>query len=175
MRAFGQHVWIGAPFRRGWVLLLLAAAGCSGKYTPVPVSGVVTLDNKPVEGATVNFYAVGDEREGRPAFGQTDKAGVFELSTMGNKDGALRRDYKVVITRYVPSLPNLKFPPFPATAEGQAAKDDFIYQNFEAKGIPPFKNALPEKYGDPKTTPLTCKVEGRISGLKFELSSKPQP
>ena len=56
-------------------------AGCSGKYTPVPVGGVVTLDSKPVENATINFYAVGDDREGRPAFGQTDKAGALVPDT----------------------------------------------------------------------------------------------
>jgi len=154
----------------GLVLLLLAATGCGGKYTPVPVSGEVTLDGKAVEGATVYFYVVGDEKEGRPAFGTTDKEGKFRLSTMGNEDGALKREYKVVITRYVPN--GLKIPNFPDTVEGKAQKDDFIYRNFEAKGIPPFKNVLPPKYGDSNTTPLTCKVTGKMEDLKFELSSK---
>ena len=155
----------------GLAILLLAAAACSSKYKPVPVSGTVTLDGKPVEGATVYFYVVGDALEGRPAQGATDKDGEFHLSTLGDRDGALRREYKVVIHKYVPTKPNLKMPDFPDTPEGQAQRQDFIYQNFEAKGIQPFKNALPAKYGDQRTTPLSCNVTGSTE-VKFELTSK---
>ncbi len=174
MREAQRHPCRPVPSVRlvGWMFLVLTAAGCAGKYTPVQVSGVVTLDGKPVEGATVNFYAVGDEREGRMAFGTTDKAGAFQLSTMGNGDGALRRDYKVVIYKNVPTNPNLKVPDFPDTVEGNTAKANFFYQNYEAKGIQPFKNALPERYGDPKTTPLSFTVTGPTT-TKFELTSKP--
>jgi hypothetical protein len=151
--------------------LCLLTCGCAGKYTPVPVSGKVTLDGKPVEGATVYFYAIGDEREGRPAYGATDKDGEFHLSTMGNRDGALRREYKVVIHKNVPSRPDLKVPNFPNNHEGQIQRQDFMYREFEAKGIQPFKNALPAKYGDSKTTPFTCKVEG-TTRIDFPLTSK---
>jgi hypothetical protein len=153
------------------MILVLTATGCSGKYTPVPVSGVVTLDDKPIEGATVFFYAIGDVKEGRPAQGATDKNGEFQLSTLGNQDGALRGEYKVVIHKYVPTQPNLKIPDFPKTVEGRAERDDFMYRNFMAKGIQPFKNALPAKYADTKTTPLTCNVTGKTEA-KFELTSK---
>ena len=169
-----RHTPTRAPGRllrpAGLALLLVAAAGCGGKYTPVPVSGVVTLDGQPVEGATVYFYAVGDERDGRPAFGTTDKAGEFRLSTMGNDDGALPRPYKVVVTKYVPTNPNLKIPDFPNTPEGQSEKADFMYKNFEAKGIQPFKNILPAKYGDSGTTPLQQEVKGKTT-VKLELTS----
>jgi hypothetical protein len=155
----------------GLLTLLGTAAGCRGKYTPVPVSGVVTLDDKPVEGATVYFYAIGDAMDGRTAQGITDKDGAFRLSTLGNNDGALPREYKVVIHKYVPTIPNLKIPKFPNTVEGRAERDDFMYRNFEAKGLQPFTNALPEQYGDSKSTPLTCNVTGRMD-VKFELTSK---
>jgi hypothetical protein len=162
----------GRPGRlAGLLLLALTAAGCGGKYTPVPVSGVVSLDGKPVEGATVFFYAVGDPKEGRQASGSTDKDGVFHLSTLKNNDGALPADYKVVIHKYVPTLPNLKMPDFPDTVEGRAEKADWRYKNFEAKGIQPFKNALPARYADTNTTPLTCSVTGRTE-VNFELTSK---
>jgi hypothetical protein len=166
-----------SPFPRpprlaGALILALAVVGCGGKYKPVPVSGVVTLDGSPVEGATVYFYAVGDEKEGRPAQGVTDKNGEFRLSTMGENDGALRREYKVVIAKYVPSLPKLKVPKFSDSPEGQADRQDFMYRHYESKGIQPFKNALPEKYSDSNSTPLSCHVKGRMSGVKFELTSK---
>src|SRR5438067_11098108 len=165
MREAQRHpVRPGRPLRRaGWLVCLLAAAGCGGKYTPVAVSGVVTLDGKPVEGATVYFYAVGDERDGRPAHGTTDKEGAFRLSTLGDEDGALRRRYKVVIAKYVPTLPNLKIPDFPDTLEGRNARSDFLDRNFAAKGIQPFKNALPARYGDSNTTPLECDVTARAT------------
>ena len=167
---------LGSAVRRGRLvalagLLALVAAGCGGKYTPVAVRGVVTLDGEPVEGATVYFYAIGDEREGRPAQGTTDRKGEYRLSTLGNEDGALRGEYKVVIHKYVPSQPKLKMPDFPDTLEGRNEKADWIYRNYEAKGIQPFKNALPEKYADSGRTPLTCKVTGRKTA-DFELFSK---
>src|SRR5688500_6345756 len=125
----------------GLMVVLLTGTGCGGKYTPVPVNGVGTLDGESLEGATGYFYAVGDEKDGRPAHGTTDKEGAFRLSSMGDEDGALRRHYKVVITKYVPTLPNLKVPDFPDTLEGRNEKSDFMYRNFEVKGIQPFKNA----------------------------------
>jgi hypothetical protein len=151
--------------------MVLFAAGCGGKFTPVPVSGVVTLDGVPVEGATVYFYAIGDDKDGRPAHGTTDKNGEFRLSTMGNDDGALPRFYKVVVTKYVPTNPNLKIPEFPDTEEGRTNRSDFMYRNFESKGIQPFTNILPPKYGDSNTTPLEFDVKKSMT-VKLELNSK---
>jgi hypothetical protein len=163
----------GRPFRPAGlaVILVAAAAGCGGKYTPVPVGGTVTLDGQPVEGATVYFYAVGDEKDGRTAQGTTDKNGEFRLSTLGTDDGALPRRYKVVVTKYVPNQPNLKIPDFPDTVEGREAKQDFMYKNFEEKGIQPFRNALPAKYGDSKSTPLEYNITESTT-VKLELTSK---
>ena len=128
------------------------------------------MDGTPVEGATVYFYAIGDKKDGRPAVGTTDKEGFFRLSTMGNDNGALPRHYKVVVTKYVPTNPNLKIPDFPDTLEGRNDRSDFMYRNFEEKGIQPFKNALPPKYGSSDTTPLEYNITGRTT-VKFELTS----
>jgi hypothetical protein len=160
----------GRPLRLpGLALALLTAAGCAGKYTPVPVSGVVTLDGQPVDKATVYFYAVGDDKEGRPAQGVTDENGEFRLSTLGTDDGALPGEYKVVVHKYVPTQPNLKIPEFPNTPEGKLERQDFMYRNFEEKGIQPNTNSLPARYGDSSTTPLTCTVKGGMT-VKFELT-----
>jgi hypothetical protein len=155
----------------GLTILLAAVAGCGGKFTPVPVNGVVTLNGTPVEGATVSFYAVGDEKDGRPAHGTTNKDGEFRLSTLGNEDGALPRRYKVVVTKYVPTNPNLKVPDFPDTPEGREAKSDFNYRNFESKGIQPFRNALPPVYGSSSTTPLEYDIT-KSTTVKLELTGK---
>jgi hypothetical protein len=150
---------------------LLSGAGCGGRNTPVPVSGVVTLDGKPLEGANVYFYAVGDAKDGRPAYGVTDANGRFDLSTLGDRDGALPRQYKVVIHKYVPTIPNLKIPDFPDTVDGKSQRDDFMYRNFMEKGIQPFKNALPVKFSDSNATPLTCNVTGKMH-VPLELTTK---
>jgi hypothetical protein len=155
----------------GLTLLLFALAGCGGRYTPVPVSGVVTLDGEPIAGATVFFYVTGDSKDGRLATGTTDKEGKFRLSTLGKNDGALPRPYKVVIHKYVPTKPNLKIPEFPKTPEGRAQREDFMYENFQAQGIQPFKNSLPTQYADSKSTPLECNVTGSTT-VKFDLVSK---
>jgi hypothetical protein len=153
----------------GLALALATAAGCGGKFSPVPVSGVVTHNGQPVEAATVTFYAVGDEKDGRPAHGTTNKQGEFRLSTLGDEDGALPRRYKVVVTKYVPNNPNLKIPDFPDTPEGREAKQDFNYRNFEAKGIQPFKNVLPANYASTATTPLEFDITERTT-VKLELT-----
>src|SRR5262245_40133458 len=76
--------------------LLLIAAGCnSGK--PVKVEGLVTLEGKPVEGATVTFNPQSDQ--GHIAAGRTGSDGTFRLTTFTSGDGALAGDYQVTITK----------------------------------------------------------------------------
>jgi hypothetical protein len=153
----------------GLTVLLAAAVGCDGRRTPVPVSGTVALDGKPVEGATVTFHLLGEDKEGRTAAGQTDKTGTFRLKT-GNEDGARPGEYKVVIVKNVLADPKRKVPDFPDTPEGRNQRDHFLWKQF-GDDSPPAKNVLPDKYGDLKTTPLTCKVPGD-SPVHFPLTSK---
>jgi hypothetical protein len=148
-------------------MLLFAAKGCA-RHTPVPVSGEVTLGGNPLEGAKVTFHPVGDSKDDRTASGDTDKTGTFRLKS-GKEEGALPREYKVVITKFVLDHPTLKMPDFPDTQEGRNQKEDWLWRRF-GDNKPPFKNILPSKYADPKTTPLTHKVTGNTA--KFELTSK---
>jgi hypothetical protein len=73
--------------------VILTTVGC-GKGNLIKVEGVVTLDGKPLPGATVSFVPVG---EGQPAFGRTDADGSFRLTTSRTDDGAKPGDYKVVV------------------------------------------------------------------------------
>src|SRR5260370_18785229 len=72
---------------------ILTTVGC-GKGNVTKVEGVVTLDGKPLPGATLSFVPVG---EGKPAFGRTDNVGSFRLTTFRTDDGALPGEYQVVI------------------------------------------------------------------------------
>ena len=153
----------------GLTVLLFAAAGCGSRNTPVPVSGTVTLDGKPVDGALVTFHPLGDDKESRSATGQTDKTGTFQLKS-GNEDRIRSGEYKVVIIKNVLADPKVKMPDFPDTPEGRNQRDHFLWKQF-GDDQPPYKNVLPDRYGDLKATPLTCQVRGD-SPVQFPLTSK---
>jgi hypothetical protein len=153
----------------GFTVLVAGAAGCDARRTPVPVSGTVMLDGKPVEEATVTFHPLNDDKEGRLATGQTDKTGTFRLKT-GNEDGAVPGEYKVVVIKNVLAGPKVKIPDFPDTPEGRNERERFVWKQFGDDQLP-YRNVLPNRYGDLKTTPLTCKVDGN-SQVHFPLTSK---
>ncbi len=153
----------------GLTVLLSVAAGCGAQRSPVPVSGTVTLDGKPVEGAVVWFHPAGDDKDGRVATGMTDKAGTFRLKT-GDAVGVRPGEYRVVITKNVLANPNLKVPDFPDTPEGRNQRDHFVWKHF-GDDQPPYRSVLPDRYGDLKITPLTCKVPGD-GPVHFPLTSR---
>lgn len=153
-------------------LLFLGVTGCGNH--PVPVNGTVTLDGQPLTEAMVFFYPITDGKEGRMAAGLTDPNGKFELGTMGVNDGAYRRQYKVVIQKYVPNKAAAPKAPKNVPAndiDAATAKQDAAYWASQARGFLPYKNTLPDKYADQNTTPLTCNVEGRMT-VDFPLTSK---
>src|SRR5687768_4946011 len=90
-----------------WLILstaLLAIAGCgseSGQLDVHSVSGSVTYKGKPIEGATIIFFAQDEHLRaaGVPIpEGTTDASGRFDLTTYKPGDGAPAGDYGVSIT-----------------------------------------------------------------------------
>jgi hypothetical protein len=80
---------------------LLFAAGCGGTNI-VPVSGRVTMGNRPISGAQVMFEPLSQELNPGPGSrGVTDSDGRFTLELMtGNRKGALVGKHKVSIIAY---------------------------------------------------------------------------
>lgn len=79
------------------LLLTTAAGGCGRRGADVaPASGVVTFGGSPVVGAQVTFMA---PTAARAAYGVTDAAGKFVLSTFGQGDGAQPGTHVVTITK----------------------------------------------------------------------------
>lgn len=74
-------------------VLLGTITGCGAGL--VPVSGTVTLDDKPLANATVMFAH--EDPAGRDAHGITNDQGVFTLSTQRPGDGALPGSYKITV------------------------------------------------------------------------------
>jgi len=155
------------PWWRG--LLSAAAAlgvcGC-GSGGMAPVSGTITLDGKPLAGATVTFVPAGGA--GQAASGLTDAEGTFQLYTLRPSDGVRYGDYKVLIER--PEYPplELNLGPNPTVEEAMKAWGKGMA---ERKRNPPPKLApVPEVYKYADTTPLTQTVP--TSGhVRLELSS----
>lgn len=76
-----------------------AATGCSPPEH-APVTGVVTINNRPVEGAVVTFSP---KAGGRPAYGRTGPNGVYELEYTSGVKGAKLGVNQVYVTTYVPA------------------------------------------------------------------------
>lgn len=156
--------------------LVLFVAGCSqGEKLPtVPVTGTVTLDGAPLEGATVAFNNV----DGKPANGVTDAQGKFRLKTLlaGQKqaEGALPGDYTVMVTKYENAATSRE--------EGEGALGPMAQQKAmeEAKrtgksmqmpGAP--KLVTPEKYSNAGTTPFKATVkDSGNDDFKFDMKAE---
>ena len=118
-----------------------------------PVTGVVTLDGKPVEGAAVMFMP---KAGGRPATGTTDDKGRFELQTETAGDGALLGEHTVTVTLQ--------------ETTGVTADPDGLSGEIAPGGIK-IKWIVPQRYSNPKTSNLKAKVEPGMKPVEFELTA----
>lgn len=133
--------------RCAWAVVLLAVGvvGCGGGGR-ASVSGTVTLDGKPAEGATVTFTPQSKDGGGVGAsYGKVDASGRYTLQTVvGDHRGAAVGRHKVTI-----SLSKAN----PQNPEGAA------------------KEQIPAKYND--RSELTFEVpSGGTDKADFDLKSK---
>src|SRR5262245_65916979 len=83
---------------------ILLAAGCGGgEFKVAPVSGTVTMDDRPLARVYVNFQPMGSTDNPNPGPGSyavTDDQGRYTLKLVeGGKPGAVVGRHKVSITR----------------------------------------------------------------------------
>jgi len=143
------------------VSLVLVGCGQSGpqKVIPtsaVPVTGIVTLDGKPLASAKITFVPT-DNSQGSGAAGATDPAGKYELRALfGNKSvvGAPPGNYKVVVSLMVKPDGS----PMPADSQ-------------EPPMMSGARESLPLKYADFVSTPLLPSVASSGSTFNFDLKS----
>lgn len=152
---------IGVPFCLGAILLSLAAcsryrddAASRAWPTRYPVQGTVTLDGRPIDGATVVFVANPDNDRSYTATGITDSTGHFRLQTFRPNDGAVTGRHDVQIVK-------LSVPEIPADLQA--------HEHLK----PASESLLPGKYRSTKTSGLTAEVtKAGPNEFVFELSTK---
>lgn len=161
------------------VLLLLCVAlvvGCqpAGADRPATfkVTGAVTMDGAPLEGASVMF--VPKTPPGNAASGTTDAGGKYALSTFGGDDGAVPGDYFVVIRKYEAAAPAAAPAGGAAAPAGGEVEQD---ANFSGAVVTEegSKNLLPEKYASPATSGFTATVEAKDNTFDFPLEGGSAP
>lgn len=73
-------------------------SGCGdGRPSLVPVSGKVTLNGAPIDGALIGFEPDGIEGYSRPSISTTDSSGNFVVGTYDKADGMPAGKYKVTV------------------------------------------------------------------------------
>jgi len=125
--------------------------GCDSRpYGLAPVSGVVTLDGKPIEKARVSFQPQGSTTNPGPgSYAFCDASGRYELKTIRDEPGAVPGPHAVRITSPRP--------------RGDSASDSDIG--------PEFKDPIPPRYNYRTELTFTVPEEGSDSA-DFELLSK---
>jgi hypothetical protein len=146
------------------VIAALAITGCSGEKInrpdPVAVTGVVTHNGTPVEGADVVFQPASHTYA---AAGKTDASGTFTLTAFNPNDGAVPGEYKVTVSK--------------RKVTGQAAASDDAPTTVKQEVL------LPIKYADPNSSGLVASVktgvenkfEFKLAGDLSKASTTPRP
>ncbi len=131
---------------------LLAGCGVGGEAGTVPISGTVTLDGQPVDGAAVAFIGNGGARL---ATTQTDSSGKFTIQAALGKNA-------VTVSKASPAPANVA-----------PAGDGLMPTEAElAKMPPPPPPVFPPKYSDPSLSGLSFDIKEGMSSIDLSLSSK---
>ena len=143
------------------LLLTIGLVGC-GAETPdfpdvAPVTGTVTYQGKPVEGANVRF--IPSAGEGNPAMATTDAEGHYTLSTTFSssvtEEGAVPGNYSVLVIKLTK-----------AEIDPNAAHDEVLVKE-------PPKNLLPREFSIPSSTPFKATVEaGKDNEVPLDLDAR---
>jgi len=136
------------PATLGVALAAVLASGCGGNSGPalVPVTGTVTLNNKPLEGATVSFVPDPSNKAGIPGEDLTGPDGNYKAITLG-RAGLVPGKYKVTVSKM----------PTAATGPGaEMAKEDPYMAQLGAESAA----AAAKKVLTKKKDPALEKIEG---------------
>lgn len=144
----------------GWrtaLAVCLALCGCNGsphlpKMQTLPVTGKVTLDGKPLAGATV-LFTISDP----PAtfFATTKEDGTYQLQGIEGREASLKGRCEVTISRMIK--------PDGSPLDMDAGEAPALVQAVEQ---------LPQKYSMPSMSQLMADVSEGGGTFNFDLESK---
>ena len=146
------------------LMLIMIVAGCDSGPSVNEVTGKVSLDGKPIGGATVTFQPV-EGGTGMPAAGTTDESGQYTLTDMRDTNvgkGAAAGEYRVGILWYKPSGKDT------SKSTGSEASDSKA-THVTVTGP---ETQLPTHYLNASTSGLTASVKAGKNEFNFELDSK---
>lgn len=140
------------------LMLLFAAsfssAGCGPDGPPlVPVSGQVTLDGDPLDGAAVTFLPEDPEPGQLGGFGKTGTDGKYTIVNSNGGDGLAVGKYKVAVSKS-------NFQPTTSSEEGLGAVT-----------AADLKDELSPAYSDLSRTTLSYSVDQSGGSIDIELKS----
>ncbi|WP_437222227.1 carboxypeptidase regulatory-like domain-containing protein [Planctomicrobium sp. SH661] len=132
--------------------IVVICLGCGGSNGPklVPVRGMITLDGKPLDRASITFHP----EQGRPSVGFSDDEGKYELQYSFDRAGAMPGRHLVTITSEVVAFRSEDVP-----------KD--------APTLPGRQELLPKRYRE--NTELVVDVQAGQKTYDFNLNSEPDP
>lgn len=140
-----------------FILLFLAGCGGGGGVEGVvSAGGTVTLDGKPVSGATVSFAP--DGAAGRHATGLSDENGKFQLTTLVPGDGAVPGRYKISVSKVTVTVDNKPT----SQEEGMRQIKERLQKGGEAAILAPAgksKDELPTKYSKTESSGLFAEIQ----------------
>ena len=130
--------------------------GCSGsKGSYATVSGVVTQNGTPFEGAKVTFISTVEYEGKRAAYSaMTDSSGKYLIATVGKEPGIPPGMYKVTVTKL--------------EATGKSLPKDFDAGQVAASGTG--RNLVSQEYENENTTKLSVTLEpGKNENQNFDV------
>ena len=151
-------------------VLALIFTGCGYRRpAQVKTTGTVSLDGEPVAQASLMFIP----DSGRPASGNTNTNGAFELSSYGGNDGLPAGNYRVTVTKlvlkdkYQKQLKKLDTQAEKAAESDEASEAVDVEFSDEA-----YENELPEKYAELATTDINVIITKQQEPLVISLTSE---
>lgn len=170
---------------RCWILAVFAlfcsvSLGCGGSAPKLyPVTGTVSFNDKPVEGASILFSPQG----GRPSMGTTDASGKYTITTLG-KPGAPVGTYNVTVSKQGGASAPEAAPPvaqMPSAEPSPEEKQKLMEQQVKSQqdmikrmqGTVEVTNELPIKYAIPGGSPLNATVTEDAAKNVFDFKLEP--
>lgn len=151
-----------------WIVGLLLAVGCgSGDRGLVPVEGQVTIDGKPITSGRIEFFP----ESGRPAIGNIDSEGRYQLQTYEPGDGAKPGNYRVAITSQLIPEEVPQYNSLEDEMRGNVSEAAKAQRSVGSSSRMTW--VVPKRYSNRTSSDLNAVVSKDAKNVDFQLTTKP--